>query len=151
MHPLRHRPGFTVIEILICIGLMAILLALSALRMTGQMPKFRLNGAARQLKSDLVAARMQAVSHNHEYKIFFLDNHRYMLLDDKDNDGTADTGETQTTKDIQDDYPDVTLRSNNNPIFRPGGTAANLATITLSNTSGSRVISISSAGRIKIK
>ena len=147
--PGNHR-GFTLTELMIVVALMAILAAIAVPNIIAQMPKYRLNGAARQVLSDLMAARMQAVSQNNEFKVFFLDNHRYMILDDDDNDGTADAGETTQTKDIQADYPDVTFSSTNDPIFHPGGTASNLATITLSNTSGTRSITISSAGRVKI-
>ncbi|MDD5451647.1 MAG: GspH/FimT family pseudopilin [Desulfovibrionales bacterium] len=145
----NHR-GFTLTELMIVVALMAILAAIAVPSIIAQMPKYRLNGAARQVLGDLVAARMQAVSQNNELKVFFLDNHSYMILDDDDNDGTADTGEATQTKDIQTDYYDVTFNSNNDPIFQPNGTASNLATITLSNTSGSHSITISSAGRVRI-
>ncbi|MDQ7836904.1 MAG: GspH/FimT family pseudopilin [Thermodesulfobacteriota bacterium] len=147
--PGNHR-GFTLTELMMVVALMAIMAAIAVPNIIAQMPKYRLNGAARQVLGDLVAARMQAVSQNNELKVFFLDNHRYMILDDDDNNGTADTGEATQTKDIQTDYHDVTFNSNNDPIFQPNGTASNLATITLSNTSGSYSITISSAGRVRI-
>lgn len=145
----NHR-GFTLTELMIVVALAAILAAIAVPNIMAQMPRYRLNGAARQVLGDLMAARMQAVSQNNEIKVFFLDNHRYTILDDNDNDGTADAGESTQTRDIQTDYPDVTFASNNDPIFQPNGTASNLATITLSNTSGSHSITISSAGRVRI-
>ncbi len=147
--PGNHR-GFTLTELMIVVALMAILAAIAVPTIMAQMPRYRLNGAARQVMSDLVAAKMKAVSQNNKFKVFFLDNHRYMILDDDDNDGTADTGESTETKDIQADYQDLTFSSTNNPIFQPNGTASNLATITLTNSSGSKAVSISSAGRVKI-
>lgn len=147
--PGNHR-GFTLTELMIVVALMAILAAIAVPSIIAQMPKYRLNGAAREVLGDLVAARMQAVSQNNEFKVFFLDDHRYMILDDDDNDGASDTGEATQTVDIQTDYYDVTFNSNNDPIFQANGTASNLATITLSNTSGSHSITISSAGRVRI-
>ena len=136
---------------MIIIAILAIFAAIATPNFLSYLPKSRLNGAARQVMGDLMAARMQAVSQNNEFKIFFLANgHEYMILDDDDNDGTADVGEWTVTKDIQNGYHDVTIGSNNDPIFSPKGTATNLPTITLTNPSGSKDITISSAGRVKI-
>lgn len=148
--PGNHR-GFTLTELMIVVALMAILAAIAVPNIIAQMPKYRLNGAARQVLGDLVAARMQAVSQNNETKVFFLDNHRYMILDDDDNDGTADTGEATQTKDIQADYYDVTFSPipGTDPVFQPRGTASNM-TIILANSSGTKTITISTAGRVKI-
>jgi type IV fimbrial biogenesis protein FimT len=143
--------GFTLVEMMIVVALAAILAAIAVPNIMAQMPKYRLNGAARQVLSELMAARMQAVSQNNEAKVFFLDNHRYMILDDDDNDGTADTGEATQTKDIQTDYHDVTFNPipGINPVFQPRGTASNM-TIILANSSGTKTITISTAGRVKI-
>lgn len=148
--PGNHR-GFTLTELMIVVALMAILAAIAVPSIMAQMPKYRLNGAARQVLGDLVAARMQAVSLNKRVKVFFDNNHQYRICDDANSDGTVADGEGNVqTKDIQTEYHDVIFASNNDPIFQPNGTASNLATITLSNTSGSRSITISSAGRVRI-
>ena len=133
------------------IGIMGIVASIAIPNYIGWLPKARLNGAARQVMGDLMAARMKAITQNNDFKIFFLANsHDYMILDDDDNDGTADVGEGTDTKDIRDEYHDVTIFSNNDPIFSPRGTATNLPTITLTNSSGSKDITISIAGRVKI-
>ncbi len=100
--------------------------------------------------SDLMGARMKAANENNRFKVFFLDNHRYKILDDNDNDNTEDTGETTTIKTIQNAYPDVTLSATANPIFYPNGTAYG-TTITFTNVSGSKDVSVSTAGRVKIQ
>lgn len=144
-----HHEGFSIVELLIVISVIGILAAISGPNILGQMPKFRLNGATRQILGEMMAARMKAVSQNNEFKIFFVDNHQYMILDDKNNNGTANTGEATQTKDIQTSYRDVTFTSSANPIFRPRGTATG-ACITLTNTSGSKYIRIAITGRVKI-
>ena len=148
----NKESGFTLIELIIIIAILSILAGIAVPNFLAWLPKSRLNGAARQVMGDLMAARMKAVSQNNEFKIFFLANgHEYMILDDDDNDGTADTGEWTEIKDIRNEYSDVTfdLTKTADPVFSSRGTATN-TTITLQNSSGSKDITISIAGRVKI-
>ena len=147
----NKQSGFTLIELIVIIAIVAVFAAIATPNFLSYLPKHRLNGAARQVMGDLMAARMKAVSQNNEFKIFFLANgHEYTILDDDNNNRTADGGEWTETKDIRDEYHDVTIGSNNDPIFLPRGTATNLPTITLTNPSGSKTITISIAGRVSI-
>ena len=150
---MRKDSGFTLIELIVIIAIVGIFAAIAVPNFLSYMPKHRLNGAARQVMGDLMAARMKAVSQNNEFKIFFLANgHDYTILDDDDNDGTADIGEWTETKDIHPAYHDVTFSATNNPIFHPRGTASPLGTtITLSSSSGSKkYVKVRYTGRVKI-
>jgi len=151
-HMMRQAKGFTLLELMIVIAVLGILAAVAIPNFVSQMPKYRLNGAARQVMGDLMWARMQAVSLNRRVKVFFLsNNHEYKICDDADNNGTVADGEGDVQlKDIHNEYHDVTIGSNNDPIFSPRGTATNLPTITLTNPSGSKTITISIAGRVSI-
>ncbi len=151
----NKQSGFTLIELIVIIAIVAVLAGIAVPNFLSYMPKYRLNGAARQVMGDLMAARMKAVSQNNEFKIFFLANgHDYMILDDDNNDGTADGGEWTETKDIRDKYHDVTISFKDdlikNPIFSPKGTASNRKNIKLTNSSGSKYIKIAITGRVKI-
>jgi len=99
--------------------------------------------------SDLMHARMQAVNQNNEFKITFVNSHEYQILDDDNSNGSSDSGESVRTKSVQTDYSDVTLSSTANPVFNPRGTA-NGATITLSNSAGSKSVSLAITGRVII-
>ncbi len=139
------------IEMMIVMAIAAIMAGIAIPSFMSMLPGMRLNGAARQVMTDLMAARMDAVKQNNEFKIFFLDNHQYKILDDDDNDGVDDSGvEMSRTVNIQDNYTGVTFSSTNNPIFSPRGTATSLPTITVQNSSGSKTVSVSIAGRVKI-
>ncbi len=133
------------------LGIMSITLMLGNMWLSTQLPHWRLNGAVRQVMSDLVAAKMSAVVERNRQRIFFQDNRHYLILDDKNNNGKIDVGEPQESRDIQTDYQDVTLTASNNPSFLPRGTASNLASITLTNSAGSKKITISITGRVKVK
>ncbi|MBW1698732.1 MAG: GspH/FimT family pseudopilin [Deltaproteobacteria bacterium] len=143
--------GFTVMELMIVIGIMAVLTGIAVFSYLSMRPALRLSGASRQLMSDLMAARMKAVNQNNEFKVFFLNDRQYKILDDDNGDGNEDAGESSETKDIQDHYPGVTLSATADPIFSPRGTANMGTTVTLSNTSGSKLVKVSTTGRIKIE
>ena len=143
--------GFTLIELLMVLGIMGLALMLAGSWLSSQLPNWRLNGAARQVVSDLLAAKMKAVVERNRQRVIFQDDHRYVLLDDDNNNGKSDPGEHLEDRDIQESYRDVMMTASNNPSFLPRGTASHLASITLSNSAGKRVITVSITGRVKVK
>jgi type IV fimbrial biogenesis protein FimT len=136
---------------MIAIAIVGVLATIAVPNVLGEIPKFRLNGATQQVLGDLMAARMKAVSHNRKVKVFFASENQYKICDDADNNGTVDDCEGDAKiVNIQNNYKDVTLDSSgNNPAFYPRGTASNM-TINITNSYGTKTITIAITGRIKI-
>ncbi|MBU2262082.1 MAG: GspH/FimT family pseudopilin [Proteobacteria bacterium] len=149
---IRKGNGFTLLELMIVIAVMGIMTTIAIPSYQTFMAQRRLNGAARQVMSDLMAARMKAVSLNQKVKVSFGSNHAYQIWNDADGNGTvADNEGDNIKKDIHPDYYDVTFNPipGTNPVFQPRGTASNM-TIILANSTGTKTITISTAGRVKI-
>ena len=144
-----NSKGFTLIELMIVIAILGILAGIAAPNFQTYMTRMRLNGAARQIMTDLMEARSKAVSGNNRFRVFFLDDHQYKVLDDDNNNNAEDSGETTITRDIQDEYYGVTLSKTADPIFYPRGTAYG-TTIKLTNSSGLKYVKVALTGRIKI-
>lgn len=151
MRSTRNK-GFTLIEIMIVIVIMGIMAAIATPNLMSYMSRLRLNGAARQVMTDLMLARGKAVSENKRVGVVFTSNHQYTIFSDNNQNSAIDTGELTVSKNIQAEFADVTLSSNTSPIFLPNGSvlSATNGTVTLSNTSGSKQVTTSSAGRVRI-
>ncbi|OHC12750.1 MAG: hypothetical protein A3K50_09710 [Planctomycetes bacterium RIFOXYD12_FULL_42_12] len=147
---IHTQKGFSLIEIIIVMAIIGALAGTAIPVYIGMRPSIKLSGATRQIMGDLMWARMQAISQNNEFKISFLaDNYRYTILDDDDNDGNIDAGESIITRNIQDKYRDVTFSSTANPIFHPRGNASPAATVTIINSFGTKTVTIAITGRVK--
>jgi type IV fimbrial biogenesis protein FimT len=146
----RRPQGMTLTEILVTLAIIGMLVGIGLPTYTSQMPKYRLNAAARQVLTDLLLARKLAMSEVHVVQVSFRQPHHYLIWQDRNDDGHINSGEL-ITKDVSDHG--VTLRANNQPRFHPTGTVTHLATIVLRHRSApqrlQRCLSISIAGRVK--
>lgn len=152
LHRKKNR-GFTLIELMVVLAILGIMAAIVVPNFKQYLLQRRLNGAARQIMSDLMSARMKAITQNRKVKVFFSgSNHQYTVCDDANGDGTVGSGEgTVQVRDIQYDYPGVTYTATADPIFNKNGTAAVMATVTVSNPSGSKNVSVAITGRVSIQ
>lgn len=146
--------GFSLVELLIAMVIVTILGAISVPTFQTFLAQRRLNGAARDMHSHLMAIRMQAVSENQWIALNINNNHQYTLFRDSNKNGTVDTGETLAVKDLHPSYHDVTIATAAGTVvtFYPNGTSST-ATICMTGATGLKVkkITLSSNGRVKMK
>ena len=153
----KRESGFTLIEMMIVIAVLTIMASIAIPNFMSLLPGMRLNGAARQVMGDLMAARMKAVKLNKRTKVFFDTSSQYRICDDANNDGTVADGEASTNvenKSIQTNYHDVTLSASSNPIFYPRGTGPTPSctiTVASSTTGQSKLVKAHLTGRVKIE
>lgn len=87
---MQNQKGFSLIELIVVMAILGIATGIAVPVYNNMKPQIRLNGAARQVMGDLMWARMQAVSQNNRYRIIFLNEYQYQILDDDNSNGTAE-------------------------------------------------------------
>lgn len=135
----NSKPGFTLYEVIVTMVIIAIVSAISVLNYRAWLPGIRLNGASRQVMSDLMAARMISVKENASVVVLPVGNYSYAI--------TVGNG-TSNTRNLQADYPGTSLNFTT-IVFSSRGTTSP-RTLTLQNSSGIKKITVAITGRIKI-
>jgi len=105
----QSRRGFTLLEMMVVIGIMGILMAVASLDYVKTAPKRRLHGAAFDVMTTFRQARMMAASYNAPVEVS-INGSTITIWADKDMDDQRDAGE-ETQKDIDSTislmkYPD---------------------------------------------
>ncbi|MEW6615753.1 MAG: GspH/FimT family pseudopilin [Thermodesulfobacteriota bacterium] len=142
----RDVSGFTIIELIVVVGIVCVTAAIAIPNIISWIPTIRVNSAARDLVSEMQLARMKAVSERNDYVITFdTTTYEYSIYDDGDNDfSTAgvETSELVKTVDVDTKYKGIQFGyvagetgtsgtaisssitfSSSNETFEPNGTA----------------------------
>lgn len=69
--PQSGTNGFTLIEMMIVIAMIAILAGIAVPNLTTMLPRFRTKAAARELKNDIQKAKLEAIKQNKECLVVF--------------------------------------------------------------------------------
>ena len=136
----KDKKGFTLLEMMIVVALIAILSAVAVISIKSNMPQYYLSGAARQVLTDLMLARSKAVSNNTATTVNF-----------------SSTGYSigGVTTDISSQFRGVTLSTKSTTgiiTFYSMGTTSGSDTITLTSPGlTSKLVVVSAAGGVRIQ
>jgi prepilin-type N-terminal cleavage/methylation domain-containing protein len=168
---MQKSSGFTLMELLVTIGIIAVVSAIAVPNFMSWMPKYRLGNASRDVLAILQKTRVRAVKDNLLCAVQFnVGNESYTAIED-DGAGTADTTPADGIPDGRGDRIfqatetviaaksllagiDIvsTTLTGNRVVFDTQGVASNAGSITLRNTRGdSRTIVIEIAGSSRIQ
>ena len=137
---MTDRRGFSLAEILVAVSIFSILATIAVPQFVAFRPKSRLNGATRQIYSELMWARSKAVDENSAFVVTFPTNQTMQIA-----------GSTTKTVNLQLEYSDVTLTSSASTItFSSRGTANVAPTITLTNAGGTKTVTVRITGTVSI-
>ena len=94
------RNGFSLVELLVVIGIMATLMTIAGISYNSWMQRYRLEGQVRELYVDLMNARVLAMQKNIVHGIT-IEANAYKLVEDTDNSGTiTSTDAVRRTKSL---------------------------------------------------
>jgi type II secretory pathway pseudopilin PulG len=142
--------GFTVLELITSLGLIATLAALGLWRATAWLPELRLEGAARQVVLDLRQARARAMAEQQQRRLVFSPI------------GDSYRQQRRVAGSYEDEGPPIGLPSGIDladctaagaaVAFAPRGTASTFGTIILRNSGGrERRVIVDIVGRVRVQ
>ncbi len=141
------KKGFTLIEILIVIGVIGILVGISIPVYRQFQPALRLSGAVRNLVTDLRYAQQLTVTEQLEHCVrFFLDDKEYKIIQCQD--GAEEILKTISLQEI--DSITITNFSNDEVRYNPYGAVKEAGTITLEINEKAKTIDVRPSGFVRI-
>jgi type IV fimbrial biogenesis protein FimT len=177
--PGRDLHGFTLLEILTVIFIVAVLVGLAIPAFSSWVPDYQLKSAARDLLSNFQLAKLSAVKHNRNCTICFNasangEMYDYIVFIDENNDLEYDPGERLIAVVRWSEYgsvdydfskgggdgltfsnndgglPTVAFKPNGLPVNNSGGLG--MGTVSLTNGKGKKTsVILSSAGNVRIQ
>ncbi len=99
---LESQRGFTLIELITVMAIIGIVMAIAAPNFSKWKEKYQINGQARKVYLDLMLARTNAIKNNNDTRVTFnTTNHAYKVHDDKNSNGTEDSGEALKSVNLE--------------------------------------------------
>jgi len=138
---IRSQAGLTLFELLIVLGIIACLIAIASPHMGRFSSGYKLRGAAREVATDLQYARLIAVKENKAFQVVF-NAQSYQVV-------RVGDGFVAKSRSFNADYPEIQITGSAVNFNSRGNSGTH--TITVSNPTGSRTISVVPTGRVKLQ
>lgn len=152
---LQNRRGFSLIEVLIVIAIIAIICAVGIPYFSGFIDNRNLKTAADDITGDVNEYKGRAIAEDRLYQFVFSNPSSYQIKQcNTSNDSLCALGYTTLfTKKPAQFGSDISMNSTIGTLqFQPRGTATPNGTVTLSNVRGSNaIVTISSTGRTYVQ
>lgn len=133
--------GFTLIEAVLAIALLAVMTYLASFSLMGLTDKYELERAVWEVRAALSTARVKSVLDSVDHRVRFRPDHVLLERFDEETD--------QWLRLSSSWIEGAVIEANNSPVFTPEGTVANLATIKVTNGWGGYKLTLAITGRIK--
>jgi len=140
---MKNNKGFTLVEMMVVIGIVAILALITVPNIISWRPKAALSGAARTLKADLELAKSRAIRDNATVTVTFDTASGIYRI--RDNGGNLIKFRQLTSSNISG-----TTFALNTVTFDRRGRSSSSGDIDLANASGTVKIVISLLGRVQV-
>lgn len=137
----KNQAGLTLCELIIVLGIIISLIAIASPNIGRLSSGYRLRGAAREVATDLQYARLTAVKENKAFQVVF-NAQSYQVVRVSD-------GFVAKTRNFNSDYPETQITGSSVNFNSRGNSSTH--TITVSNSTGSKTISVVPTGRVKLQ
>ncbi len=146
--PLWCSPGFTLIELIVAIGIFSLLIAIATPFWASLLPGYQLNSAAQQIAADLQSASTRAMAQYRRFKVVFNSATSYSLQREQ----TPGAGDYAVFRGPINLPLGITAVSDNTPVFQTRGNASPGATITLTNSKGeTKTVAVDLTGLVDVQ
>ncbi|MFH2100248.1 MAG: GspH/FimT family pseudopilin [Pseudomonadota bacterium] len=145
----KDQRGFTLIEAMVVVVIMSIMAGIGIPAFMSYRPRIQLAGAARQVMTQLLLARMEAVKNVCNVKYTFGSGTAAVKWVDANRNGLQETDEL-TNSDLGNTY-DIVTKLYAAPIqFNSRGAAPVNGQIALESSAGQRIITVNIAGHVRV-
>ncbi len=140
----RGNGGFTILELIVVIGLTGVVMGLSSPALTAIRGHYQLDGASRQMAMEISKARMQAIAQNRTIRLRLASGNSYVFESSEDGTSYEQLGEVIPLPD----GISVMNGSSGVPRFNRQGITPSTTSIIVIGSAGHKTITTSKLGRV---